>query len=221
MSSALVFGLLTGCGIGANTDGSSEGRNGEEPKQNEVASKFHTSIATKEENNSVIVQYKVKNISGKPQQLTFPSGLKVDYILYDESGNKVKQYSEEVFSTQAIVEMTLENDQELAQEFTLTDLTNGNYKVEVFLTAKEEQAKVMTDILIEKSLLTQASGVLVGQMDPHSVEIMIDGIPTAFQLTEVAQQQLSALKDGDQVTFIYTESEIEQKTIEKFLMESN
>ena len=222
MMIVLLVGLLSACGTGNQTNGNNEVMKkkvaAENPKQNEIAAKVHPSIEMKEENNSTIINYKVKNISGGPIKLFFPSGLQADYIVYDEEGKKVKQYSDEVMSTQAITEMTFENNQEIQNSFTISDLYNGTYKIEVFLTAEEEQAKVVMDFLVEKSLLTKASGVFTGQIDPHSIEVDIKGEKVAFQLKEEAIQQLPSLKEGSEIWFVYTENEI-QKTIEKFLLE--
>ena len=218
---AFLFFLLAGCGT--NTNKTSGGNNEESPKKDKVAATFETSVSSKEVNNNTIVQYKMKNISGKTLNLTFPTGLKVDYIIYDEQEKKVKQYSDDVLATQAIVEVALENGKEISQEFTISDLPNGKYVMEIFLTAKEEKASGFMDLLIENSSKITGSGVLVGQMDPHTIEIMIDGIPTAFQLTEEAQLQLPLLKDGETISFTYTkqviEGDLEQKTIEKFIFE--
>ncbi|MDF2791184.1 MAG: hypothetical protein K0S80_4286 [Neobacillus sp.] len=218
----LLVGLLSACGtanqINANNGVRKKEVTAENPKQNEIAAKVHPSIEMKEENNSTIINYKVKNISGGPIKLFFPSGLQADYIVYDEKGKKVKQYSDEVMSTQAITEMTFDNNQEIQNSFTISDLYNGTYKIEVFLTAEEEQAKVVMDLLVEKSLLTKDSGVFTGQIDPHSIEVDIKGEKVAFQLKDEAIQQLPSLKEGSEIWFVYTENEI-QKTIEKFLLE--
>ena len=219
----LAVGFLSACGTGANSNGNSNAGKSvnqtENGKQNEITAKLHASIETKEENNIVTIKYKVKNLSGVSQKLTLPSGLQADYIVYDEAGKKVKQYSDEVMSTQAIVEVMLENNQEISNEFTISDLYNGRYRVEVFLRAEEEQAKVVTDLIIEKSIYSKGSGLLVGQIDPHSIELDIKGEKIAFQLKEEAIQQLPSLKEGSEITFVYTENEI-QKTIERFLLEA-
>ncbi|WP_342431724.1 BsuPI-related putative proteinase inhibitor [Neobacillus sp. FSL H8-0543] len=219
LSTVVIIGLLTGCGKGANTNGSTGGVKSDLPPQEEIAAEFHSSITTKEENNSVVVTYKVKNISGKPKKLTFPSGLKADFIVYNLKGEKVKQYSDEVSSTQAIIELTLENNEEIINEFIISDLANGQYKIEVFLTAKEEEAKVVMDLFVESSLYSQGSGELVGQIDPHSIELIYEGSEESFQLSQEAIQQYPLLKEGNTVSFIFTESEIGQKTIEKFIIE--
>lgn len=222
MMIVLVAGLLSACGTGNNTNGNGEGLKKENPaeypKQNEIVARFHPIIETKEENNSIIIDYKVKNLSGEPQKLSFSSGLQADFIVFDEEGKKVKHYSEEVMSTQAISEMTLENNQEIQNSFTISDLYNGRYRIEVFLTAKEEQARVVTDLIVENSLYTKASGILVGQMDPHTIEVDMKGEKIAFQLMEEAIGQLPSLKDAGEISFVYTENEI-QKTIERFLLE--
>ncbi|MEH7113201.1 BsuPI-related putative proteinase inhibitor [Neobacillus niacini] len=212
----LLVGLLSACGTGNNTNGSSEPVKNE--KQTEITAKFHPSIETKEENNSIKINYKVKNVSGASQKLTLPSGLQADFIIYDEEGKKVKQYSDEVMSTQAIIDVIVENNQEITNEFIISDLYNGRYSIEVFLRAKEEQAKVVTDLYVENSLLTKGSGVLVGQIDPHSIELDMKGEKIAFQLKEEAIQQLPSLKEGSEISFVYSENDI-QKTIEKFLIE--
>lgn len=212
----LLGGFLSACGTGNNTNGSSAPVKNE--KQTEIIAKFHPSIETKEENNSIKINYKVKNVSGASQKLTLPSGLQADFIIYDEEGKKVKQYSDEVISTQAIIDVIVENNQEITNEFIISDLYNGRYSIEVFLRAKEEQAKVVTDLNVENSLLTRGSGVLVGQIDPHSIELDMKGDKIAFQLKEEAIQQLPSLKEGSEISFVYSENDI-QKTIEKFLIE--
>jgi asparagine N-glycosylation enzyme membrane subunit Stt3 len=227
LSTVLVIGLLAGCGTGSDTKGSADGsttekseQNGkptEKPDENEIAAKFHTTIETKEENEKIIIIYRVKNLSGKTQKLTFPSGLEADYIVYDQDGKKIKQYSDDVMSTQAIKELMLENNQEITKEFTISELPIGNYKIEVFLTAKEEEARVVTDLIVKNSL-SKGTGVLVGQMDPHSIEVDINGKTVAFQLSEEAQQQYPSLKEGGQISFLYKENKSGQKTIEKFLL---
>lgn len=174
ISSALVIGLLSGCGGGAAPKGTAEGTKEESPTQNEIAASFHATIETKAENNTMIIHYKIKNLSGKTKKLTFTSGLEADYIVYDLQGKKVKQYSDEVMATQVMKEIELESNQEIGKEFTISDLPNGRYKIEVFLTAKEEQAKVVTNLIV-KNAYSKGTGVLVGQMDPHTIEIDMEG----------------------------------------------
>jgi hypothetical protein len=220
IGTALVIGLLTGCGTGSKTNGGTVESKTETSKEEKITAKWLPSIDIKEMDHDMIVRYSVKNTSGKKQTLTFPSGLKADFIVYDQNGNKIKQYSEGVSSTQAVEEVELETNKELIQEFSLADLINGDYKIEVFLTSREEKAKVEAEIVIKNSAFLQGSGTLVGQMDPHTIEVDINGNKMAFQLSDEAIQQLESMKEGTSVSFIYIEKENGQKTIEKFLMNS-
>lgn len=68
----------------------------------------------------------------------------------------------------------------------------------------------------EKELYLEGKGIYVGQIDNRSIEVKIDGTPTAFQLTDEALIQLESISEGDEVSFVYTDTKIEQKTIEKF-----
>ncbi|WP_174733464.1 BsuPI-related putative proteinase inhibitor [Mesobacillus harenae] len=217
MSSFLLIGLLAGCG-GSNPNVSPQEASAETPQKEELATIFHTTIETKEDNGVTVITYKVKNTSGEIQELTFSNGLQADYILYDEAGNKVKQFSDEVLSKQAIQELKIEVDEELQNEFRINDLPNGRYVIEVFLTANKEDTRVLMDIIIENSQVSKGTGLLVGQMDPHTVEISMDHTKSAFQLSDEAIQQVQSLHDGEAVTFIFTENG-QQKTIEKFLDE--
>jgi hypothetical protein len=218
IGSALVIGLLAGCGSGAAPKGSAEGTKTKPPIQNEIAAKLHATIETKAENHTMFIYYKVKNLSDKAQKLTFTSGLEADYIVFDLKGKKVKQFSDEVLSTQVIKEMELDSNQEISKEFTISDLPNGHYKIEVFLTAKEEKAKVVTDLIVKNSF-SSGTGVLVGQIDPHTIEIDMKGKKVAFQLTKEAILQLPLLVEGEPVSFLFKENENGQKLIEKFVID--
>lgn len=219
MSAFLIIGLLSACGTAEKKEDAKNGAapvKSVNPSEKEIAAELHPTIDVKEEGNKVAVVYKVKNLAAEPQDLTFNNGLKADYILYDEAGNKIKQLSEEAITTQAIQEVTLDQNDELTNEFTIENLSNGKYKLEVFLRAKEEQAKVVTDFTVENSKLSKGEGTLVGLMDPHSVEIDINGEKVAFQLSEKAIEQIQAIKDGSSISFEYKENEYGQKVIESF-----
>ncbi|MEH7548282.1 MULTISPECIES: BsuPI-related putative proteinase inhibitor [Bacillaceae] len=151
IGSVLLASFLSGCGAGDKTNASWEVSKSVPPKQNEIAAAFLPQIVLRDDNGKILVRYTVKNISGEPKKLTFRTGLEADFIVYDASGKKVKQYSDEVMSTQVIKEMTIENNQTITKNFTITDLPNGKYRLEVFLTAKEEEAKAVTDLIIKNS----------------------------------------------------------------------
>ncbi|WP_096153891.1 BsuPI-related putative proteinase inhibitor [Bacillus sp. FJAT-45066] len=210
LSFLLTFSLLVGCGLSTNSSGSS---NGSDKEKNP----FHTTIETNEENGKVIVRYKVKNTSETEQKLTFPSSLEADYILFDKSGNKIIQLSDDIMATQAIKEVTLAKGEELFFEFIIENLVNGEYVVEVFLTADKEQTKVSMDVKVENSTLVRAEGVLVGLADSHTVEIIVDGNPIAYQLSDLAKEQVESINEKDEVEFYYTDGEQDVRTITTFL----
>lgn len=218
ISSTVVIGLLASCGIETKSKGGVEGIKTETTEGNEIAANFLPTIDISAEKNETLVHYKVKNISGQTKKLTFPTGLEADYIVYDQAGKKVKQFSDEVASTQAIREITLENNQEMTNDFAITDLPNGQYKIEVFLTAKEEEAKSVTNLIIKNSF-AKGSGTYVGQMDPHTIEIDMEGKKVAYQLSDEARNQLSSLQEGGTVSFHYIENEAGQKVIQMFVEE--
>ncbi|MGG3563350.1 BsuPI-related putative proteinase inhibitor [Neobacillus rhizosphaerae] len=220
ISSVVLFGLLTGCGTSSKTNGTTERTKTENQKQEKVTAKFIPSLEIKEDNHDMTIKYAVKNISGKKQTLTFSNGLKADFIVYDQNEKKVKQYSEEVSSTQATEEISLDNNKDIEQEFTISDLPNGQYKLEVFLTSKEDMAKTEAEFIVKNSIYTNGSGQYVGQMDPHTIEVSINGNKSAFQLSDEANKQLTSIKEGEQISFIYSEKDNGQKTIEKFIIES-
>ncbi|AZU62813.1 BsuPI-related putative proteinase inhibitor [Neobacillus mesonae] len=220
--SAIVIGLLAGCGSYSNVNDHKSGSSGQDPvktetpAKDEIAAKFHSTIETREEKNDVVVLYKVKNLSGEAKRLSFTSGLEVDFILYDHNGNILKRYSEEVLSTQALKEITFENNQEIERMFKIPGLVNGNYKVEAFLLAKEEEAKAVKDFNVENSIYKQGDGKLVGLMDPHTIEVNMNGEAIAYQLSDQAREEIQSIKDGDLVTFVYIENDKGQKVIERF-----
>jgi len=148
MSSMLLMGMIGGCGTGGGSDSSSKG---ETTKHGKNAPDLLTSLNAKINNNKVILYYKVKNISGKTRKLTFPSSLQADAIVFDEEGKKVKQFSDGTLSAQVIQELNLKNNQEISKKFTIGPLSAGHYKIEAFLTAKEEAAKAVKNISIPNS----------------------------------------------------------------------
>ncbi|CAM3421739.1 hypothetical protein PALU110988_21700 [Paenibacillus lupini] len=63
----------------------------------------------------------------------------------------------------------------------------------------------------------QGHGVFVGLADSHTVEITVDGEAAAYQLGEGTEEAANALKEGDAVTFEYTEAAIEGDATVKVL----
>ena len=53
------------------------------------------------------------------------------------------------------------------------------------------------------------SGIYIGQVDTHSIEIEVGGTPIVFQLGEGVAEALEVLSPNDPVTFKYTEQPVE------------
>ncbi|WP_456276334.1 hypothetical protein [Bacillus sp. AK128] len=69
-----------------------------------------------------------------------------------------------------------------------------------------------------EDLNLEGKGVYNGELENGLVEITMDGSLTPFQLTDEAKKQLASINGGDEVSFIYTDTQIEHRTIEKFLL---
>lgn len=69
----------------------------------------------------------------------------------------------------------------------------------------------------------KGNGLYMGQIDTHSVEININGVPTVFQIDEKIEAKLGKIadqEDGTPVRFSYTRKEIEaggEKYVERWL----
>ncbi|AGA57650.1 hypothetical protein Theco_1501 [Thermobacillus composti KWC4] len=57
--------------------------------------------------------------------------------------------------------------------------------------------------------LREGSGIYIGQIDPHSIEIEVDGTPVVFQLGEGVADVLEGINPNDPVQFKYTEQPVE------------
>ncbi|WP_201007291.1 hypothetical protein [Paenibacillus glycanilyticus] len=63
----------------------------------------------------------------------------------------------------------------------------------------------------------QGKGEFIGLADSHTVEITVDGEAAAYQLGEGTDSAVAALKEGDNVSFEYTEAAIEGDATAKLL----
>lgn len=116
-------------------------------------------------------------------------------------------------------EVTLESEKVFSEEFVIDNLVNGNYSIEVFLNEPEQNAKAVLNFDVKTSLYNKGIGTLTGRVDLNTVELVIDGSPRVFQITDFAKEQLLPIEDNTEVKFIYTETGTEQPTIEKFILE--
>jgi hypothetical protein len=220
MSSVMVASLLAGCGIENSSSGTKvEATDTKTEKANHASEAILGDAQVSEENGKVKINYTAKNISKSALQILFHNGMKVDYILYDQDGKEIEQYSKKSLSTMAQEEVTLESEEVFSEEFVFDNLVNGNYSIEVFLNEPEQNAKAVLNFNVKTSLYHNGNGTLTGRVDLNSVEMVLDGTPRVFQLTDFAKEQLQPIEDGADLRFIYTETGVEQPTIEKFILE--
>lgn len=229
MSSSLLFGC--GTAVDSGNSENSDGVNG--ANSGIVAGSLEASVFYEPSDGWPEVLYKVYNSTEKELALTFNNGLKVDYILYSED-KKVYQHSENVMVTEAIEEEVLKQGEERSFELEIpNDLKAGEYKLEVWLTAETDfetkQTKIIT--IPESSGLPVASdgdegqtrlagdatiettGVYIGQVDPHSIEIESENGMAVYQMNEEIQKKLKSIQEGTQIEFSYEEIDTGQKIL--------
>ncbi|KAA0549962.1 hypothetical protein FZW96_01020 [Bacillus sp. BGMRC 2118] len=113
--------------------------------------------AQEQPGGKISIIYKASNKSKVDQTLSFTSGLQTDAILYDKSGSKIAQYSDSLLSTQAIQEVTLKPEEFIEQQFLFEDIPNGEYVIEAFLTAKEQQVTAKMNVTVQENTIKLGS----------------------------------------------------------------
>jgi hypothetical protein len=219
ISTVMLTGLLAGCGAVQSSNGDSTETTPPVEEIVIVDDPILGEAKYTEEAGKITIHYTAKNRTDKKLDLLFQNGMKVDYILYDQDGKQIEQYSKKALSTMAIEETSIQPEDILTQEFVLDQLPNGSYSIELFLNEPQKRALAVLPIEVSTSIYNLAIGTLVGRADLQSVEIVLDGPARVFQLTDFAKEQLMTIEDQTDVKFIYTENRIEQPTIEKFIMD--
>lgn len=80
----------------------------------------------------------------------------------------------------------------------------------------EEQVENNEPDQADEKLITK-TGIYNGQADPHTIEIETAEGPQAFQLTIEARDDIEALTEGEEVTYVYAEDG-DTRTIESIQM---
>ncbi|RSK25671.1 hypothetical protein EJF36_01445 [Bacillus sp. HMF5848] len=223
ITSMILVAAIAACGTEnntPNTTGTNPDSSDAEPKEQAVEDLFTSSIQINQDGGSIGVIYEFKNISTEPQALSYPNALRADYILLNEAGEKVAQHSEQVMVTMAVENQTLQPNESILTDFMLEQIPNGSYTIEVFSTSYEYNAKIVQSLEVTDSIYEIGTGIYNGQADPHTIEIQVDDSPQAFQLSDAAKEQLSEIEEADEIKFLYTKSDIEQMTIEKFYFDN-
>jgi hypothetical protein len=79
---------------------------------------------------------------------------------------------------------------------TFTYIENENNQLVLQTIEKAENSSEESETLTE-------TGVYIGQVDPHTVEVKINGESKAFQLSNEAQQNIENLSENQEITFHY------------------
>jgi hypothetical protein len=219
ISTVMFTSILAGCGAEQSANGDSTGTISPAEEIVIVEDPILGEAKYTEEAGKITIHYSAKNRTDKKLDLHFQNGMKVDYILYDQEGKQIEQYSKKALTPMAIEDISINPEENLSQELVIDQLPNGSYSIELFLNEPQKRALVVLPIEIKSSIYNKVTGTLVGRADLNSVEVALDGLARVFQLTDFAKEQLLTIEDQTDVTFIYTETGIEQPTIEKFIMD--
>ena len=93
-------------------------------------------VQEKKDGHDYLFVYTVENKKDKPVKLTFNTGQTFDYILKDQTGKKIIQYSEGKSFIQVIVEKELVKGAQLTHDIHLKNLEPGEYTLEAWLTSQ-------------------------------------------------------------------------------------
>ncbi|WP_159461970.1 BsuPI-related putative proteinase inhibitor [Salirhabdus sp. Marseille-P4669] len=106
-----------------------------------IADKFEPEIEYTIDNQDVNAHFIIKNKSGHPFTFHFDTHQQFDYILFDEQGKIVQQYSKIMTFSKIPTETPVKPGGSLHYEVTLDDLPAGKYRMLFILMAKELQVK--------------------------------------------------------------------------------
>ncbi|HET7628531.1 MAG TPA: BsuPI-related putative proteinase inhibitor, partial [Bacillales bacterium] len=116
----LAFSFLGGCGQSAksgNADGSTGTTSGgSQSGSGFAAGEIQTWIDWNQQGDTVKFTFHLKNQTEHVQTFTFPTGQRFDFVIKNEQGQKVKQYSEGRMFTQMVGEVTLKQAEEISYD---------------------------------------------------------------------------------------------------------
>jgi hypothetical protein len=139
LAGCLTLTLLTACG---GQSAPVDLPTSVDPAAGIVAGSMVPTLNAKIENGVVEVTFIVENQTEIEQQLTFNSGKKFDFIIYNKAGEKVYQSSDEKMYVQVVETVVLKQGEKLTFNEKLDASTaNGAYAVEAWLTADQEEVR--------------------------------------------------------------------------------
>ncbi|WP_159461969.1 BsuPI-related putative proteinase inhibitor [Salirhabdus sp. Marseille-P4669] len=99
--------------------------------------------------NNTVLHFKVKNQMDNMFTFHFDSSQRYEYIVKDDDGNVVSQYSKSKKFTSLAGEEPVKPGGSLDYEVTINDLPKGKYHVMFVLTAKEMQPKTSISFIVK------------------------------------------------------------------------
>lgn len=135
--------LLGGCGTAQSSNGSQgNGGNGQNGGSGGIAAgNIQTWITVKQKGKDMYFTFHLKNQTKHVKTFHFMTGQRFDYIIKNEQGDKIKQYSHNQMFTQMVGQQKLKQAEELTYKDKVSGLSPGKYTITFWLTAKSEQPK--------------------------------------------------------------------------------
>ena len=99
-------------------------------------------------NGSVTFTFTVINDGDSPVDLQFRSGQLIDVVVYDDDGAELWRWGATRMFTQALQSHTLDPGDELTQEVTWDDPSDGTYEAEGTLEAVNQSASARTTFTV-------------------------------------------------------------------------
>lgn len=207
-------------------------------QQEDPESKLSGALTTNTKDGKLSYAFNVKNEGNSEAKMTFNSGQKFEYTLKDATGTVMYTYSMDKLFAQSISETIIPPGESLDMDVDvfegLNNLKPGTYTFEIFLTAEdhedikaetelnwggegeglEEQAgSVKTSTSIDKAY--PQTVIFVGLIDNNSIEVLENGSPVPYRLSEEVKETASQLKKNDKIVVHYVTTETGQKEIHK------
>lgn len=136
----LSFSLLGGCGQSQSADhpkghGQNHGNGGF------AAGEIQTWITYKQQDSKLHFTFHLKNQTEQVKTFHFNTGQRYDFVIKNDQGKKILQYSDDKMFTQMVGQETLKQAEELTYDAEVSDLEKGHYTITFWLTAKNEQPR--------------------------------------------------------------------------------
>ncbi|RXJ02050.1 hypothetical protein DS745_08135 [Anaerobacillus alkaliphilus] len=166
------------------------------------------------ENVDKLYQFKLVNTTDKDITLTFANLQEYDFIIKDQTGSKVYQYSDDRMFGEAFVEKTIAAKDSIIMEIDLTEviptLDSGIYSLEIWSSARESDGfRTEIELTVSNDVSsgsTSELASLVGIVDSNSIEMKdSSGNVKVYRLTEDVKAYLEVVPENEPVTINFYE----------------